>query len=145
MDLVQDAFMKLWHMRDRIDPATVEALAFRIALNLASNRLRSRRLWRWLPFVAEGGDDIDPGALADAGVDARRRQRAVRAAVESLPDDLRRVVFMCEFSGLGYDEIASALGVPTGTVGSRRNRALKLLREKLEQQNVAEEVMGHGD
>ena len=51
-DLVQEAFVRLVRMRDRIEPATVEALVYRIALNLARNRRRARRLWRWVGLEA---------------------------------------------------------------------------------------------
>jgi RNA polymerase sigma-70 factor (ECF subfamily) len=38
MDVVQEAFVRLWNARDRILPETAEAFAWRTVLNLASNR-----------------------------------------------------------------------------------------------------------
>jgi hypothetical protein len=38
---------------------------------------------------------------------------------------------LTEFSDLNYDQIAGILGIPAGTVGSRRHRAIRLLRERL--------------
>ena len=48
-DVVQEAFLKIWNVRDDVDLATVDSLLYRTALNLASNRRRSSRLWlrRW--------------------------------------------------------------------------------------------------
>ena len=57
----------------------------------------------------------------------------MREAVNSLPEELRRVVVLCECSELTYDEIGAVLSIPAGTVGSRRHRALRLLRERLEE------------
>jgi RNA polymerase sigma-70 factor (ECF subfamily) len=60
-----------------------------------------------------------------------QERHRVRDAVSSLPEDLRDVVLLCEFSGMSYAEIAGTLSIPEGTVGSRRHRALKLLRSRL--------------
>ena len=55
----------------------------------------------------------------------------MREAVERLPEKQRRVVLLAEFSGLSYGDIALTLGVPEGTVASRRNSALQKLRQLL--------------
>ena len=43
-DLVQEAFVRLWRMQDRVRLETVEPLVFRIALNLAANRRRAKKI-----------------------------------------------------------------------------------------------------
>lgn len=68
---------------------------------------------------------------ADESLAVQDERARLRAAVESLPEDLRRVVMLCEYSELTYDQIAEMLAIPVGTVGSRRNRALRRLRETL--------------
>ena len=128
-DVVQEAFLRLWRMRDDVKAQTVEALVFRIAVNLASNRRRSRKLWQWtgLAALAELGDTQTPeSSLASA-----RDRQAVRDAIDALPEKLRRVVVMTELSGLSYAEVAEALQIPQGTVGSRRSAALATLRTRL--------------
>jgi RNA polymerase sigma-70 factor, ECF subfamily len=129
-DITQDAFVRVWRARDRVDVTTVEALLYRTALNLASNRRRARRLWGWLGIDSQG-DARSEAPSADQALDAARRREKVRAAVEALPEKLRRVVVLSEFSELSHAEIATILGVPPGTVGSRRNTALRLLAEAL--------------
>ena len=47
-DIVQDAFVRLWRMRERVDLDTVEPLIYTIALNLAASRRRSSKIWRWV-------------------------------------------------------------------------------------------------
>lgn len=47
-DVVQDAFVRLWRMRARVDMDTVEPLIYKIALNLAASRRRSQKIWRWV-------------------------------------------------------------------------------------------------
>jgi RNA polymerase sigma-70 factor (ECF subfamily) len=129
-DITQDAFMKVWSMRDRVEVETVEALLYRTAVNLAANRRRKRRLWGLF-----GLDSVEePAATApgpDEGLDAARWGGKVRAAVDALPEKLRCVVVLAELSELPYAEIGAILEIPEGTVASRRNTAMKRLAEAL--------------
>jgi RNA polymerase sigma-70 factor (ECF subfamily) len=137
-DIVQEAFLRLWRMGDRVEMGTVEPLVYRIALNLASSRARSRKIWRWVSLDAVRGA-LSATRSAEEGMSADEELRRMRAAVEALPEELRQVVMLCEFSELSYAEIAEVLSIPAGTVGSRRNRALKNLRLMLscgDQNNV---------
>ena len=43
----------------------------------------------------------------------------------------KQVVLLCHFSGLTYASIAQVVGVPEGTVASRRNTAIRNLRSAL--------------
>ena len=63
----------------------------------------------------------------------------MRRAVEQLPNELRSVVVLCECTDLTYEGVAEILGIPPGTVGSRRHRALRMLRERLENVEVRDE------
>jgi RNA polymerase sigma-70 factor (ECF subfamily) len=58
-----------------------------------------------------------------------RREQAerVRRAVEQLPVDFREVIVLRELEGLSYQEIATVVDIPIGTVMSRLSRA----RERL--------------
>jgi len=129
-EVVQEAFVRLWRMRTRVDAATVRPLVYKIAINLASNRRRTRKLWRWVSLEAARGN---PGAgpAADDALAADQTRRAVRDAIDALPEKYRRVITMCELTELTYEQIAAALNIAVGTVGSRRNTAMKLLRQRL--------------
>ncbi len=129
-DVVQEAFMRVWDRRTSVDMATVEPLLYRTALNLASNRRRARKLWRWVSLEALF-EPASPRGSADAAMSMAQQDQAVRNAVESLPEHLRRVVVLCELSGLSYEQVGALLSIPSGTVGSRRNKAMRLLRQAL--------------
>ena len=129
-DVVQDAFVRLWRMRKRVEMATVEPLVYKIALNLARSRLRRRRIIRWVGLDAVSATLRDPRDV-EGGMARSEDQARVREAVLALPDELRQVILLCEFSDMDYEQIAEALSIPPGTVGSRRNRALRKLRELL--------------
>lgn len=128
-EVVQEAFLRVWKARDGVDLATVEPLLYRTALNLASNKRRSARIWRWLG-LDESEEPIDAGTSEQALARARTQAR-VRAAIDALPERLREVVVLAEYAELSYAEIGATLGIPAGTVGSRRNAALARLAEAL--------------
>lgn len=127
-DLVQEAFVRLWNMRERVEIETVEPLAYRIALNLAANRRRANALRRWIGL--EAASDVSAPPEGET-LEERETAARVRAAVEALPERLRRVIALTELAGLSYAEAARTLEIPEGTVGSRRNHALKALEATL--------------
>jgi RNA polymerase sigma-70 factor (ECF subfamily) len=125
-DIVQDAFVRVWRARDRVEVATVEAFLYRTAIHLASNRRRSRRLWGWFG-LDDAGEPESMQPSTEHALDAARARARVREAVDALPEKLRRVVMLSEYAELSYAEIGEILGIAPGTVGSRRNAALHQL------------------
>jgi RNA polymerase sigma-70 factor (ECF subfamily) len=123
-DIVQETFLRCWRRKEDVRADGFKALLFRTALNLASNRRRRDRLWRMtgLAYVAE---------LADERTGGDTISRPVREAFAALPEPMQHVLLLTEIAGMSYGEVAAALGVEEGTVGSRRTRALALLRERL--------------
>jgi RNA polymerase sigma factor (sigma-70 family) len=128
-DVVQDAFLRCWRRKNDIRADGFTALLYRTALNLASNRRRRARLWRMVGVTAIA-------EVADENNVDEPISPVVRAAFDALPDALKYVVLLTEIAGMTYPEVAAALSVAEGTVGSRRSRALALLREQLEVQGV---------
>src|SRR5688572_5665105 len=128
-DVVQDAFLRCWRRKDDIRADGFKALLFRTALNLASNRRRRTRIWRMVGVAAL--DDV-----ADEGTSSQALSKSVKEALEALPTMMRDVLLLTELAGMTYPEIATALGIAEGTVGSRRTRALALLRERLDVKGV---------
>lgn len=121
-ELVQDAFLKLWSARWRIRAETSRAYVYKTVLNLAQKHARKRQTWwRVRQLIPVADYDTSPERSYD---DAR-----VQAAIRRLPEAQRSVLLLCEFSDLKQREIARILGIPPGTVASRRNHALKRLRE----------------
>jgi len=129
-DVVQEAFVRAWRMRDEVRLDTARPLLYKIALNLASNRRRARKLWRWVSLEAVWGQrshEPDP----EESTSERERRMAVRRAIDALPERYRKVVTLCELTGMSYTEVARVLDIPPGTVASRRHAALKLLEDQL--------------
>jgi RNA polymerase sigma-70 factor (ECF subfamily) len=129
-DVTQEAFMRVWRARASVDVATLEPLLYRTALNLASNKRRASKIWRFLGLETAVEIPADKAA-SDEALETERRRARVKEAIEALPDHLREVVLLAEYSELSYEEIGKMLKIPPGTVGSRRNTALARLAETL--------------
>jgi RNA polymerase sigma-70 factor (ECF subfamily) len=127
-DVVQEAFLRCWSARDRIRADGFTAFVYRTALNLAANRRRRKKLWR---LVSLESLPEEPRDRSD-GVGTPVFSRRVQEAIDGLPEHLKRVLLLSELAGMSYGEIAAVTGVQEGTVGSRRSRALALLRKRLE-------------
>lgn len=55
----------------------------------------------------------------------------IMKAINSLPEEFKTVLLMCDVEGMSYEEIADFMDIPIGTVRSRIHRARKLLAVKL--------------
>jgi RNA polymerase sigma-70 factor (ECF subfamily) len=99
-----------------------------------------RPSWRKLPVVDLALED-DPG-LANIAPDRspgpeaicmqKERTRLLQQAIQNLPAYQRQVLSMYHGEGKSYEEIALAIGISTGTVKSRLNRARRMLLERLD-------------
>lgn len=126
VEVVQEAFVRLWDGRGRVRSDSAQAFVYRIALNLASSHRRKRER-RSLHVLPEPAPPTPPDESLAKHEDAAR----VRELLERLPHAQREVLVLCELGDLSYAEIAQILEIRPGTVGSRRNTALARLREWL--------------
>ncbi|MGZ3721716.1 MAG: RNA polymerase sigma factor [Bdellovibrionales bacterium] len=137
-EVMHDAFVRVWNKRDEVEVSTLKGLLYKTVQNLALNEIRRRKVSRAfkdaLQTVNWFSDDESPGMEADFIQQQDFKQ--MRAALETLPHDLREVLLLSQFSDLNYEEIAAALEIPLGTVASRKSRALLLMREKMEDSDV---------
>jgi RNA polymerase sigma-70 factor (ECF subfamily) len=127
-DAAQEAFVRVWqHLNSYKPQYSFRSWLYRIAANVALDILRRER----------SSSGIDSLPLADKSPTpeqaAERSQRAgqVRRAVAGLSEPLRLVLVLREYEELSYQEIATALEIPTGTVMSRLNAAREQLRREL--------------
>jgi RNA polymerase sigma-70 factor (ECF subfamily) len=147
-EIAQDAFVRAYRALRGYEPARIRALAlrpwlYRIAVNVARNRIRGKRpVLVSLNGAAPDEDDRDAGIEPADGGEApeataeRREQGAELAAlVAGLPPRYRAAVVLRHVEGLAYAEIAEALEQPVGTVKANVHRGLRQLREALERGN----------
>jgi RNA polymerase sigma-70 factor (ECF subfamily) len=142
-DLSQDAFLQVYrHLGSFQGRSSLKTWIYRIVVNQCRNRQRwwRRRREDRATSIAELTPADEAKALSGgcAGAESpfeqacrRERVRRVQAALLELPFHHRAVVVLREVEGLSCEEIASALGVPEGTVKSRLARARGSLRQRL--------------
>ena len=77
-------------------------------------------------------DRVAVGGRQEEVIDAKRRQKIILKAVDTLPKKLRQVIILYEFEEMSYEEIARKTGDPVGTIKSRLFNARRLLSEVLQ-------------
>lgn len=125
-DIAQEVFVKAFQNISKFDGrASFSTWLFKIASNLCIDK--ARRHQRRPEPVSLSNDDgdarevetsdlrWDPQNVAVVG----EMERAIEAAIASLSEKLRGVLLLHDLEGLSYDEIATTVGVPVGTVKSR--------------------------
>jgi RNA polymerase sigma-70 factor (ECF subfamily) len=129
-EVLQTAFAKVVEVGHTVRQESLKAWLFKVAYNeaLAIRRRqavgeRVVRNWASQTVVAE--------AAADAGASRAEAVAAVRKALDELPADQRKVVWMRMYEHKRFVEIAEELKSPLGTVLSRMQLALKKLRRSL--------------
>jgi len=139
MDVAQEAFIKAYRAlpRFRGDSAFYTWL-YRIAINTAKNHLVA--LSRRPPQ-----SDVDASDAEQYAVDTRLKDRSspehellreeientIHQAISDLPDDLRVAITLREMEGMSYEEIATTMECPIGTVRSRIFRAREAIDQRL--------------
>ena len=139
-DVAQEAFIKAYRALPsfRGDSAFYTWL-YRIGINTAKNHLVSqgRRAPTTTEIEAEDAEQYESGELLrdndtpERLLQTRQIGDTVNEAVEALPEELRTAIVLREIEGLSYDEIASVMGCPIGTVRSRIFRAREAIAERL--------------
>ncbi len=97
--------------------------AYRVATNACLDELRRRRR-RPEPGLPEGSAEV--ASPIDA-VEGSTTRLDLDRALQQLPADYRAAVVLRDICSLSYDEIASTLGIPPGTVRSRIARGRSAL------------------
>jgi RNA polymerase sigma-70 factor (ECF subfamily) len=131
-DAVQEAFVRAWRASDRYDPARASQRTwlFAILRNVVIDQVRARRSRP--PMALEADSPERPGDRGDEAIDQVLTAWQVDAALDTVPDDQRRVLVEVHWRGRPYAEVAAELGVPEGTVKSRVYYGLRAMRAALE-------------
>jgi len=130
-DLVSVVFLEAWRRRN-VDLAEGMVLPwlYGVATNVCRNASRSQRRYEQaLRRIPPPQPTPDFSAEAEARLDDEAHMQLVLALVGRLRVEEQDVLWLCGWSELSYEEAATALDVPVGTVRSRLSRARARLRE----------------
>jgi RNA polymerase sigma-70 factor, ECF subfamily len=134
-DATQEAFFKAFRsLRTFKQGSKFSTWIFAITYHACCDRLNRRRHYASdeLPERA----DTAPGP--EQRVIALDEASRLRAAIDALPEKYRTVVTLFHLQGRQYEEIASVLGLPMGTVKTHLFRAKEQLRRLLSETEVTE-------
>jgi RNA polymerase sigma-70 factor, ECF subfamily len=139
-DVTQEAFIKAYRALPtfRGDSAFYTWL-YRIGINTAKNYLvaMGRRAPTTTDFDSEDAESFEDGdQLRDLNTPenqmmSRQVAETVNQTLEQLPEELRTAITLREIEGLSYEDIASIMNCPIGTVRSRIFRAREAITERL--------------
>lgn len=128
-EIVSIVFSEVWRQRDRIEPMDGSLRPWLIAVarnqtnRLHRKRLRAAEATRVLRPDRGGSDHSDHADQVAEAVDASGRLSEVMEEIERLPLASRETLVLHVWGQLTHEQIAEELGVSTGTVKSRLNRA----------------------
>jgi RNA polymerase sigma factor (sigma-70 family) len=140
-DVVAETFLLAFRQRDRYDLTRPDARPwlYGIATNLIG-RHRRAEIRQYRAFARTGADPVTESFTdqVDARVSAGTAGRPLAAALAGLPAAHRDTLLLVAWGELSYEEVATALGVPVGTVRSRLSRARSRLRRTLREAGLTD-------
>ena len=144
-DIVAEVFLTAFRQRHRYQPSQPDARPwlYGIATNLIGRHRRAEvRMYRAL--ARTGADPVTEPFTdqVDARVTAAGTARPLAAALARLPAGHRHALLLIAWGDLTYEQAATSLGVPVGTVRSRISRARARLRQALADQDIPQDQQG---
>ena len=140
-DATQEAFISAYRAIDRYRGGSFRAWLMRIVTNACYDELRRRKRRPTSSLEALYAADAAPGEVLmngaegpEAYVQRQDLNRALHAALQTLPEEQRAALVLSDVQGYNYSEIAEIMQVSLGTVKSRLSRARAKMRDYLLQQ-----------
>jgi RNA polymerase sigma-70 factor (ECF subfamily) len=131
-DIVQDAFVRVWEGRERLDPdRSLKAFLYQTVRNLALNQGRDSRNRATLLAERYEAPTRAP-ARPDDVLDREVVRIQVEQWIEALPDRQKEALRLSRFDGLDHREIAEVMGCSPRTVNNHLVKALRALRDRAE-------------
>ena len=134
-DITQATFVSAWRSRDSFDPerASLKTWLVAIARRRIADHLRTRHVQTEIP-TDQHSDPLPPPRAQSTRTDMNAvvDRLVVRDQVAELPEPAQTVVRLAFFNELTHTEIATATGLPIGTVKSHLRRSLAKMRKGLD-------------
>lgn len=140
-DCLQEAMLKAWKaIKTYRGDCSLSTWLYRIAATVCLDFLRKQKRLPQTESADEMAEDegfapADNSPAPDEAVIRRESADNIRAAIDSLPAEMRTVIILYALQGLGYEEIAAAMQTSVGTVKSRLNRARQKIGKFLQDGN----------
>lgn len=132
-EIVQDLFYNLWEKRENLFiSSSLDSYLFRAVRNACLNYLKHKKVRD--NYASSTKSMYSPGEGHDHNpVETLELQKSIDDAIESLPPERKKIFKLSRFEGLKYKEIAEQLDISIKTVEAQMGKALKYLREELDE------------
>lgn len=128
-DLTQDVFVTLWEEQRKIRQTAVRAFLFTVAKNLYFKHHRRQNIrFNFASTLNQEHDQESPEFI----LEMKEFDKKVQLALAGIPEKTRAVFLMSRIDKMTYTEIAESLNISNKGVEKHMNKALNLLKEKLE-------------
>ena len=132
-DITAQVFLKAWEVfrKDSKEVKNVQAFIYRIAKNEVANYYRTSLKFRTVSI--ETNEIADPKPSPEEKQQIQSDIKQLSEAIKKLNDDYQNIVIWRYLDGIPIKKVAQIMERPEGTVRVMSHRALKELRQKLEE------------
>lgn len=128
-DVLQEVFLKVWEIRERIDPTlSFKAYIYRISRNSVFKMLKKISAEDDLRIqvayhISETIEDVD------LKLQWQQYEQILQAAIDLLPPQRQKIFKLCRQEGKKYEEVAAELNISRNTVKEHMVLAAKSIKE----------------
>jgi RNA polymerase sigma-70 factor (ECF subfamily) len=133
-DMVQDVFLKLWVMRDKLETyRSLEALAMTMTKNACVDQLRKRKtFFQHSDSIADRNDGSDD---VEQILTSKEVYNSILDMLNNLPEQQKAIIHLKDVEGYTTEEVMEILGINANTMRVNLSRARSKLRELIIQKN----------
>ena len=132
-DIVQEVFVKIWESRNKLEDykllnSYIFTIAYNNSIDLIRKRISSNKYLEHLKYSAS--INFTPTIISQ--IEYNELNNQVGMLIANLPDRQKQVYLLHREEGLTYPEIAEKLGISKNTVENHMVKALKYLRQNMD-------------
>lgn len=128
-DMVQEAFIRLWNRRDKLDTyRSVEALAMITVKNLCLDKIKAKR---YPVENMENHRQFIENMAEEPGTDHSDLISGIHQAIRLLPEQQQMIIHLRDVEGYEFEEIAEIVNMNENAIRVALSRARKRVRETL--------------
>jgi RNA polymerase sigma factor (sigma-70 family) len=134
-DVLQEVYVTVWRKAGDFDAARASPLTWLIAIarNRAIDRLRATKHSRHMDPIEAADGVADAGAMADVALENAQDFARLHGCLDGLETRERAALRGAFFDGNTYEDLATRMNVPLGTMKSWIRRAMMKLKSCLQQ------------
>jgi len=136
-EIVQEVFVRLWESRQKLDSfrsfdSYIFTIAYNTSISLLRKRITEKKYIEHILFMEK--QESVPDTVDEIQYEQLKEQ--MNQIIGHLPPRQREIFSMSRDKGLTYNEIAACLGISENTVENHMAKALKALKEKMNQRSL---------